>query len=80
MSANQKRQDIISFAMYQNKINKRQLSKLLDFSYPTMLSKLKDTGTLKLSEADRLCNCLNINIADFIEPIIINPLNNINNE
>jgi DNA-binding Xre family transcriptional regulator len=60
MNLNRKRQEIISFAMYKNKISKLQLSKALGMSYPTMLSKLKSTGDFKLSEADNLCNYLNI--------------------
>ena len=66
MNLNQKRQEIISFAMYKNKISKLQLSKALGMSYPTMLSKLKSTGDFKLSEADNLCNYLNIELTEFI--------------
>lgn len=68
---NLKRQELISCAMFENKINKLQLSKKLGFSYPTMLSKLNNLDTLKISEADRLCNCLSINITDFINPLNI---------
>ena len=71
MNANERRQDMIGFAMYKNKINKLQLSKALGLSYPTMLSKLKDTGSFKLSEFENLCNYLNIELNEFI-----NPLNN----
>jgi|TARA_R100001594_G_scaffold307_1_gene1266 DNA-binding Xre family transcriptional regulator len=66
MNLNRKRQEIISFAMYKNKISKLQLSKALGMSYPTMLSKLKSTGDFKLSEADNLCNYLNIELTEFI--------------
>ena len=71
MNANERRRDIISFAMYKNKISKLELAKALGFSYPTMLSKLKDTGSFKLSEFENLCNYLNIELKEFI-----NPLNN----
>ena len=66
MNLNRKRQEIISFAMYKNKITKLQLSKALGMSYPTMLTKLKSTGDFKLKEADNLCNYLNIQLTEFI--------------
>ncbi len=66
MDLNRRRQDIISFAMYKNKITKLKLSKALGMSYPTMLSKLKQTGDLKLKEADNLCSYLNINLNEFL--------------
>ena len=66
MNINQRRQEIISFAMYKNKITKLQLSKALGMSYPTMLTKLKSTGDFKLKEADNLCNYLNIQLTEFI--------------
>lgn len=66
MDLNKRRQDIIDFAMYKNKITKLDLSKVLGVSYPTMLSKLKSTGEFKLKEADVLCNYLNINLTEFL--------------
>ena len=66
MNINQRRQEIISFAMYKNKITKLQLSKALGMSYPTMLTKLKSTGDFKLKEADNLCNYLNIELTEFL--------------
>lgn len=53
-------------AMYQNKLNRIQLSELMELSYPTMLSKLNDPGTMKLSEADKLCKLLNINLKELL--------------
>ena len=66
MTLNEKRQSIIGFAMYKKKISKLQLAKALNLSYPTMLSKLKDTGSLKLSEADNICAYLHINLNELI--------------
>ena len=66
MDLNKRRQDIIDFAMYKNKVTKLDLSKVLGVSYPTMLSKLKYTGDFKLKEADVLCNYLNINLNEFL--------------
>ena len=65
MNLNTKRQEIISRAMFENKINKRQLAKALGMSYPTMLNKLEFTGNFKLREADNLCNYLNIELTEF---------------
>ena len=66
MDFNQRRKDIIDFAMYKKKVTKLDLSKALGLSYPTMLNKLKYTGNFKLKEADILCNYLNINLHEFL--------------
>jgi DNA-binding Xre family transcriptional regulator len=63
---NEKLQRIIGFAMYENDLTKLELSEYMDMSYPTMLNKLKDPGTLKISEAERLCTILNLNLTDFL--------------
>ena len=69
MTANERRQDMISFAMYKHKVTKKELASALDLSYPTMLSKIKNTGSFKLSEFENLCDYLNINIKEFINPL-----------
>ena len=66
MTNNEKRQSLIGFAMYKSNINKKELAELLELSYPTMLSKLKDTGSFKLSEADKLCIILNIELTELL--------------
>ena len=66
MNWNKYRQDVISLAMFQNEISKMELSEHLDISYPTMLTKLKDVGTFKLSEIDKVCTYLNLNINELI--------------
>ena len=58
---NDKLKNIIELEMFRNKINKVELSEYMNMSYPTMLSKINNPGTLKISEADRLCSILNIN-------------------
>jgi DNA-binding Xre family transcriptional regulator len=63
---NEKLQRIIGFAMYENDLTKLELSEYMEMSYPTMLNKLKNPGTLKLSEAERLCTILNLEITDFL--------------
>ena len=66
MNWNKYRQDQIKLAMFQNEISKMELSEHLDMSYPTMLTKLKDVGTFKLSEFDKVCTYLNLNINELI--------------
>jgi DNA-binding Xre family transcriptional regulator len=66
MNWNKYRQDQIKLAMFQNEISKMELSEHLDMSYPTMLTKLKDVGTFKLSEFDKVCTYLNLDINELI--------------
>ena len=70
MDINIERQDVIIRAMFEKKLNKKQLAFALNFSYPTMLSKIKNPGSFKLSEAERLCIILNINLTKFFNPYL----------
>ena len=70
---NEKLKRIIGYAMYENDLTKLELSEYMEMSYPTMLNKLKNPGTLKISEAERLCRILNLNLTEFLT-------NNISNE
>ena len=63
---NERLQRIIGYAMYENDLTKLELSEYMEMSYPTMLNKLKNPGTLKISEAERLCRILNLNLTDFL--------------
>ena len=63
---NEKLKRIIGYAMYENDLTKLELSEYMEMSYPTMLNKLKNPGTLKLSEAKRLCAILNLSITEFL--------------
>tara|TARA_R100000231_G_scaffold44947_1_gene38863 strand:- start:10 stop:225 length:216 start_codon:yes stop_codon:yes gene_type:complete len=63
---NDKIKSLIAYAMYKKDISKVELSEYMNMSYPTMLNKLKEPGTLKISEADRLCRILNLNLTDFL--------------
>ena len=62
---NEKLQRIIGFAMYENDLTKLELSEYMEMSYPTMLNKLKNPDTLKISEANRLCKILNLSLNEF---------------
>ena len=63
---NEKLKTTIGYAMYKNQINKKELAEYMNMSYPTMLSKLSDPGTFKISEADRLCNILNLQLNELL--------------
>tara|TARA_R100001594_G_scaffold148818_1_gene204972 strand:+ start:1010 stop:1222 length:213 start_codon:yes stop_codon:yes gene_type:complete len=69
---NERLKRLIGFAMYEKGLSKIDISDLMDWSYPTALKKINKPGTLKISEADRLCKILNLEISQF--------LNNNNNE
>tara|TARA_R100000900_G_C3335995_1_gene164307 strand:+ start:224 stop:436 length:213 start_codon:yes stop_codon:yes gene_type:complete len=59
----------IDLSMFKNEITKIELAEHLNVSYPTMLSKLKDVGSLKLSEFNKVCEYLNLNINDLIKNV-----------
>jgi len=52
--------------MFKKKLTKVDLSKLMNISYPTMLSKLNNIGNLRISEASELCEILDINLIELI--------------
>ena len=66
MNWNKYRQSQIGLVMFQNNVSKMELAEHLDMSYPTMLNKLKDIGTFKLSEFDKVCTYLNLDINELI--------------
>ena len=59
---NEKLKEAIEYAMYKHKLSKLELSELMSMSYPTMLSRLKSPELMKFSEADKLCNILNMEL------------------
>ena len=63
---NESIKDAIAYEMFKNKINKLELSGYMNMSYPTMLSKLSEPGTFKISEAARLCDILNIELTELL--------------
>ena len=66
MNWNKYRQSQIGLVMFQNNVYKMELAEHLEMSYPTMLNKLKDIGTFKLSEFDKVCTYLNLDINELI--------------
>tara|TARA_R100000656_G_scaffold98161_2_gene71212 strand:- start:316 stop:525 length:210 start_codon:yes stop_codon:yes gene_type:complete len=64
---NEKLKEAIEYAMFKHKVSKLELSELMSMSYPTMLSRLKSPELMKFSEADKLCNILNMELrVDFL--------------
>ena len=59
---NDKLKEAIEYAMFKHKVSKLELSELMNISYPTMLSRLKNPDLMKFSEADKLCNILNMEL------------------
>ena len=59
---NKKLKEAIEYAMFKHKVSKLQLSELMNISYTTMLSRLKSPELMKFSEADKLCNILNMEL------------------
>tara|TARA_R110002020_G_scaffold55470_1_gene153829 strand:+ start:153 stop:353 length:201 start_codon:yes stop_codon:yes gene_type:complete len=56
----------VEYSMFRNKVTKKDLSDIMDMSYPTMLKYLKDPGSLKISHAKRLCEVLNLSLTELI--------------
>ena len=64
---NKKLKESIEYAMFKHKVSKLELSELMNVSYPTILSRLKQPELMKFSEADKLCNILNMELrVDFL--------------
>ena len=59
---NEKLKEATEYAMFKHKVSKLELSELMNVSYPTMLSRLKSPELMKFSEADKLCNILNMEL------------------
>ena len=59
---NEEIKEAIEYAMFKHKVSKLELSELMSMSYPTMLSKLKSPDSMKFSQAQKLCNILNMEL------------------
>ena len=49
-------------------MNKMQVAKALDWSYPTTLKKLENPSKLTVTDAERLCDLIDLDIVKFINP------------
>ena len=52
--------------MIRNKIKKVELADKMALSYPSILNKIENPGTFKVSELLNLCNILNVDINELL--------------
>ena len=52
--------------MIRNKIRKVELAEKMALSYPSILNKIENPGTFKVSELLNLCNILNVDINELL--------------
>ena len=52
--------------MIRNKIRKVELASKMELSYPSILNKIENPGTFKVSELLELCNILNVDINELL--------------
>ena len=52
--------------MIRNKIRKVELADRMELSYPSILNKIENPGTYKVSELLELCNILNVDINELL--------------
>ena len=58
--------DTLILEMMKNKVRKNHLAKELNLSYPTMLSKLEQPFSFKVSELLLLCEVINIDLNELL--------------
>jgi|TARA_R110000824_G_scaffold316935_1_gene504167 hypothetical protein len=68
MNSRQMRRQVIRIAMSVKEMNKMDISKALDWSYPTTLKKLKNPSCLNVNDAEKLCDLIGLDIVKFIKP------------
>jgi DNA-binding Xre family transcriptional regulator len=66
MNENLVRRSLIVCAMKRKKVNKKNLSKFLNVSYPTILQKLKNPDEFNIRQAKKLCEYLNIELKELV--------------
>tara|TARA_R100000742_G_C4235462_1_gene56155 strand:+ start:556 stop:780 length:225 start_codon:yes stop_codon:yes gene_type:complete len=52
--------------MIRQKIRKVELADRMELSYPSILNKIENPGTFKVSELLQLCNILNVDINELL--------------
>ena len=58
--------DTLILEMMKNKVRKNHLAKELNLSYPTMLSKLEQPFSFKVSELLLLCEVINMDLNELL--------------
>ena len=68
MNSRLMRRQVIRIAMSAKEMNKMDVSKALDWSYPTTLKKIKNPSKLSVDDAEKLCELIDLDIVKFIKP------------
>ena len=63
---NEKLKRAIGYAMYDNNITKIELSEIMEISYQTMPSKLSNPQNMKISEMNKICQILNLDLKQIL--------------
>ena len=66
LSTSQDIRESIYRLMIRNKIRKVELADRMELSYPSILNKIENPGTFKVSELLNLCNILNVDINELL--------------
>ena len=66
LSTSQDIRESIYRLMIRNKIRKVELADKMELSYPSILNKIENPGTFKVSELLQLCNILNVDINELL--------------
>tara|TARA_R100000664_G_scaffold7012_1_gene12139 strand:- start:357 stop:581 length:225 start_codon:yes stop_codon:yes gene_type:complete len=66
LSTSQDIRESIYRLMIRNKIRKVELADRMELSYPSILNKIENPGTFKVSELLQLCNILNVDINELL--------------
>ena len=66
MNSRYMRRQVIRIAMSVKEMNKMDVAKALDWSYPTTLKKLENPSKLTVTDAERLCDLIDLDIIKFI--------------
>lgn len=64
---NEKLKNVIEYGLFKKKLTKSELAEYMNMSYPTMLNKINNAGSFKISEAERLCKILNIELTELLK-------------
>ena len=70
MNSRMMRRQVIRIAMSSKEppMNKMDVAKALEWSYPTTLKKIKNPSKLSVDDAEKLCELLELDIVKFIKP------------
>ena len=66
LSTSQDIRESIYRLMIRQKIRKVELADKMELSYPSILNKIENPGTFKVSELLELCNILNVDINELL--------------